>query len=188
MQGGVSVVAAMTTDARFIPDLDSVGDDVGLTLLIATRSGNIMRLPFEAFRTASTKAGRRFCRLAKGDQVVAVELVREAETIFIASKRARVLHFRIDEVPILSGAGKGVRGLKLESGDEVLGIVQLSRPSDCLRVRNDNDSVLSFGQTKYQVSSRGGRGVKTSSRTNFLEILQPEIQLVDWSQFGGVGE
>lgn len=188
MQDGVSVIAALTTDSRFVPDLQSTGDGVGLTLLTATRSGNIMRLPFESFRTASTKAGRKYCRLAKGDQVVAVELVREAETMFMASKRARVLHFRIDEVPVLGGAGKGVRGLKLEAGDEVLGIVQLSRPSDCLRVRNDNDSVLSFGQTKYQVSSRGGRGVKTSSRTNFVEIVQPEIQLVDWSQFGGVGE
>ena len=88
----------------------------------------------------------------------------------------------------LSGAGKGVRGIKLEPDDELLGFVQLTRPSDCLRVKNDNDSVLSFGQTKYQVSSRGGRGIKTSSRTGFVEILQPEIQLVDWTELGGVSE
>ncbi|MBL8811318.1 MAG: DNA topoisomerase IV subunit A [Planctomycetaceae bacterium] len=188
MKDGVSVINAMTTDGRFVPDLDSVGDGVGLTILIATREGQVMRLPYEAFRTPSTKAGRKFCRLGKTDQVVYVELVRDAETMFIASKKARVLHFRIDEVPVLGGAGKGVRGLKLESGDEVLGVVQLSRPSDALRVRNDNDSVLSFGQTKYQVNSRGGRGVKTSSRTNFVEIIQPEIQLVDWSELGGVGD
>jgi DNA gyrase subunit A len=159
-----------------------------LTLLIATRSGQIMRLPFEFFRTPSTKAGRKYCRLSKGDQVVYVDLVRDAQTIFMASKKARVLHFRIDEVPILGGAGKGVRGIKLEADDDLLGVVQLSRPGDTLRVRNDNDSVLSFGQTKYQVNSRGGRGVKTSSRTNFVEIIQPEIQLVDWSELGGVGE
>lgn len=188
MQDGVSVLAAMTTDSRFVTDLATVGDGVGLTLLIASRSGQIMRLPFELFRTPSTKSGRKFCRLSKGDQVIYVDLVRDAETMFIASKKARVLHFRIDEVPVLGSAGKGVRGIKLEADDEVLGVVQLSRPSDVLRIRNDNDSILSFGQTKYQVSSRGGRGVKTSSRTNFTEIIQPEIQLVDWSELGGVGE
>lgn len=188
MQDGVSVIAAITTDARFVADVATVGDEVGLTLLIATRSGQIMRLPFEFFRTPSTKAGRKYCRLSKGDQVVYVDLVRDAQTIFMASKKARVLHFRIDEVPILGGAGKGVRGIKLEADDDLLGVVQLSRPGDTLRVRNDNDSVLSFGQTKYQVNSRGGRGVKTSSRTNFVEIIQPEIQLVDWSELGGVGE
>ena len=83
--------------------------------------------------------------------------------------------------------GRTLRVHTLEAGDELLGVVQFSRPSDALRVKNDNDSVLSFGQTKYQVTSRGGRGVKTSSRTGFVELIQPDIQLVDWSELGGVG-
>ena len=118
-----------------------------------------MQLPFESFRTPSTKSGRKYCRLGKTDHVACVQLVTEAETMFMASRKARILHFAIADVPVLGGAGKGVRGIRLEAGDELLGVVQLSRPSDTLRVRNDNDSVLSFGQTKYQVTSRGGRGV-----------------------------
>jgi len=188
MKDGVSVMAALTTDARFVANLEEVGDGVGLTLLIATKAGQVMRLPFEAFRTASTKSGRKFCRLGKNDLVAYVDLIREAETMFMASKKARILHFGIADVPVLGNAGKGVRGIKLEAGDELLGVVQLARPSDALRVRNDNDSVLSFGQTKYQVTSRGGRGVKTSSRTGFVELIQPDIQLIDWSELGGVGE
>ena len=188
LKDGVSVVTALTTDPRFVSSLDDVGDDVGLTLLIATRGGQVMRIPFEAFRTPSTKAGRKFCRLGKTDHVVYVDLVTEAETVFVASKKARILHFAIEEIPILGGAGKGVRGIKLESGDEVLGIVQMTRPSDVLRVRNDNDNILSFGQTKYQITSRGGRGVKTSSRTGFVELIHPDIRLVDWSELGGVSE
>jgi DNA gyrase subunit A len=64
----------------------------------------------------------------------------------------------------------------------VLGIAQLARPSDTLRVRNENDKLLSFGQTKYLVTSRGGRGVKTSTRTGFVEVLRPEIELIDWHE------
>jgi DNA gyrase subunit A len=188
LQDGVTVIAAITTDPRFVPDLKAVGNDTGITLLAATRSGQVLRLPFEFFRSPSTKAGRKYCRPGKDDQVVAVELVRDAQTVFLASRKARILHFPIEDVPVLSGAGKGVRGIKLEPEDELLGFVQLSRPSDCLRVKNDNESVLSFGQTKYQVSSRGGRGIKTSSRTGFVEILQPDIQLVDWTELGGVSE
>ena len=188
MSDGVCVVSAMTTDPRFVTTLDDVGDRVGPTLLIATKNGQVMQLPFESFRTPSTKSGRKYCRLGKSDHVACVQLVTKAETMFIASRKARILHFAIVEVPVLGGAGKGVRGIKLEAGDELLGIVQLSRPSDTLRVRNDNDSVLSFGQTKYQVTSRGGRGVKTSSRTGFAELIHPDIQLVDWSELGGVGD
>lgn len=185
MSDGVTIVSAVTTDARFVPSVEEVADGVGLKLLVATKLGQVLLLPFEMLRTPSTKAGRKFCRLNKADQVVYAELVRDAETMFLASRKARVIHFRIDDIPVLSGAGKGVRGMKLEAGDEILGAVQLARPSDTLRVRNENDKILSFGQTKYQVTSRGGRGVRTSTRTAFVELIQSDIDLVDWTELGG---
>ena len=61
--------------------------------------------------------------------------------------------------------------------------MQLTRPSDCLRVINTNGKTLSFGQMKYGVTSRGGKGILTSKRNGFAEIIQAEIELVDWSEF-----
>jgi DNA gyrase subunit A len=57
----------------------------------------------------------------------------------------------------------------------------LARPSDTLRVKNTNGTVLSFGQMKYTVTGRGGKGVKTSQRSEFSEVVADPIQLVDWS-------
>ncbi|HAH43612.1 MAG TPA: hypothetical protein DCM07_01925, partial [Planctomycetaceae bacterium] len=51
-------------------------------------------------------------------------LVEEAETMFIATKDARVLHCEIEEAALLSNAGKGVKGIKLEKGDQVMGALQ----------------------------------------------------------------
>ncbi|MCA9081933.1 MAG: hypothetical protein KDA58_15335, partial [Planctomycetaceae bacterium] len=73
----------------------------------------------------------------------------------------------------------------VESGDFVLGGRRLTRPSDVLKVVNENDKELSFGQMKYTVTSRGGKGVKTSQRTDIDRIIRPEIEIVD---FAGVGE
>jgi DNA gyrase subunit A len=185
LKDGVSVITALATDPRFVETVEECADDIGICLLVATKLGQVMLLPFELFRAPSTKAGRKFCRLNKHDEVVCVELVSDAETIFLASRKARIIHFAIDAIPTLSSAGKGVRGIKLEAGDELLGMAQLARPSDTLRVRNENDKLLSFGQTKYQVTSRGGRGVRTSTRTGFVEVLRPEIDLVDWNELGG---
>jgi DNA gyrase subunit A len=119
--------------------------------------------------------------LATGDRVVFVDLIRDHETMFLASEQARVIHFALAEVPLLASAGRGVKGIKLEDNDRVLGAMLLARPSDTLRVINTNGSQLAFGQAKYGVTSRGGKGVKTSTRTGFRDILRPEIQLVDWS-------
>ncbi|HVJ69318.1 MAG TPA: DNA topoisomerase, partial [Caulifigura sp.] len=79
----------------------------------------------------------------------------------------------------------GVRGIKLESDDMVLGAQRLTRPSDTLKAINENDKELSFGQGKYDITSRGGRGVKTSHRTGFKSLVRGDFVLPDWTQHGG---
>jgi DNA gyrase subunit A len=182
---GARPIWATSTDPRFTA-ADAVvrkNQPPRPYLLIATRLGQVMQLSVSAFRAPSTKAGRRYCRLREGDRVVFVELAGDADTMFLATRDARVIHFKIGDVPILGGPGKGVRGIKLAPDDEVLGAVQLARPSDCLRVINENDKELSFGQMKYGVTARGGKGIKTSTRTGFKEIIPAPIELVDWDQF-----
>ncbi|RMG37532.1 MAG: DNA topoisomerase IV subunit A [Planctomycetota bacterium] len=181
---GASIVAAVTTDPRFTrEDYKVRGIPVpGPFLLVATARGQVLRFSLGPLRSPSTKAGRKYCRLRKGDRVVHVELVRDHTTMFLATRKARVIHFSIDEVPVLVNPGVGVRGIKLAPDDEVLGAVLLARPSDVLRVRNSNDRVLSFGQMKYSVTSRGGKGIRTSQRNEFVEIIRPPIELVDFSQ------
>ncbi|MFO1021907.1 MAG: DNA topoisomerase IV subunit A [Planctomycetales bacterium] len=181
---GAQIVTAITTDSRFTPAEFKVRGEPtpGPHVLVATAQGQVLRIPFAPFRTPSTRSGRKYCKLAQGDKVVAVELAPHTSSVFLASGQARILHFKVSDVPVLTGAGKGVRGMKLEPKDSVLGFAVMSRPSDCLRVRNVSDKVLTFGQMKYSIASRGGRGIKTSQRTGFTQVIRSEIVLVDWSQ------
>ena len=181
---GVTIIAAMTTDARFTPSDQDMGEGLPPApyFLALTAQGQIMRLPLAPFRAPSTKSGRKFCRPVEGDRVVWVELVRDATSLFVATKQARIIHFALDEIPILSGAGKGVRGIKLsDPKDEVLGAAQMARPSDCLRVQTSGDKVLVFGQMKYEVTARGGKGIRAALRSSFTHVVRPEIALVDWA-------
>lgn len=182
LSDGASIVSALTTDQRFVEAVEDDSKEWGPLLLVATKQGQVLTIPYHGFRTPSTKSGRKYCRLRPGDEVVYCELITDAETVFLASAKARVLHFSLDDIPMLTNAGKGVRGIKLEASDRVLGAVQLARPSDCLRVLSSNGKEVVFGQQKYQVTSRGGRGVQTSKRSEFDRIVKPEIQLVDWSE------
>ena len=183
----MNVVASLTTDPRFTPlETAAEGEAApGPYLLVVTRLGQIMRIPIGPFRVPSTKAGRKFCRLDAGDKVVDVQMIREATSIFMATLEARILHFAISEIPILANAGKGVRGMKLEPKDTILGLAQMTRPSDCLRVRTTADKELTFGQLKYSLASRGGKGIKTSHRSDFASIIRSPIELVDWAKMEG---
>ncbi|MDZ4684061.1 MAG: DNA topoisomerase IV subunit A [Planctomycetaceae bacterium] len=179
-----AIIAAVTTDARFTPE-DKVVKKSDLPptpyLFVATALGNVLQVPLSPFRLASTKGGRKFCKLAPGDRVVSVALVQEAISVFIATRGARVIHFSVDDVPVLSGAGRGVRGIKLEPKDEVLGAALMARPSDCLRVQTSSDKQLVCGQMKYAVTNRGGKGFRAAHRSTFTAIERPEIPLIDWA-------
>ena len=86
-----------------------------------TAQGQTLRTPLAPFRTESTKTGRKYAKLNDGDRVVAVWLPTKEETIYLASADGHVIHFKIDEVNILAGVGKGVIGIKLKEGDSCIG-------------------------------------------------------------------
>jgi DNA gyrase subunit A len=184
LSDGAAIVAAIGTDPRFTPaDKGKKDQPPSPYVTVATAKGQVLRIPFKPFRQPSTKAGRRYCRLAPGDRVIHAELMDEKDTMFLLTRKARLIHFAVKDVAILSGPGRGVRGIRLvEKDDVVLGAQRLTRPSDALRAINENGSTLSFGQMKYSVTSRGGKGVKVSQRTGIQRIVRGEPAVVDWGE------
>ena len=180
---GAKILAAITTDARFTPADQQTKDQPAPEpyVFAASRSGQVLKIPLGPFRTASTKAGRKFGKLIEKDAFVSVELCREATSVFLASEKGVVIHFALDEVPVLSGAGKGVRGIKLKDSDQLLGAALMSKARDSLHVMTSGDQEKVLGQQKYALVSRGGKGHQAVQRSTFTKIIRPPIELVDWA-------
>ena len=177
----VKIIAAVTTDDRFTP-LDwppANGEPAGPYLLAATAQGQVLRVPLAPFRTASTKVGRRYVRLVEGDRVVLACVLRDEDTLFLVSASGHVLHFRLDEVNILSGAGKGVMGIKLEEGDVCLGGQPVSKNFTTLTVETNDGKRMEFTR-RHEVVGRGGKGFEAVKRRSFVRVIPPPIQLADW--------
>jgi DNA gyrase subunit A len=183
----VRIVSAVTTDERFVPaekPAANNGTPAGPYVLVATQLGQVLRTPLAPFRTASTKAGRRYVRLAEGDRVVFAAVVDDEPGMFLASANARVIHFSVDEVNILSGVGKGVMGIKLEKDDTCLGAALVRNRHDALMVETTGGKTMEFRWGKYEAVSRGGKGVETVKRSGFARVIPPPVALVDWEQVG----
>jgi DNA gyrase subunit A len=186
----VRIIAAVTTDERFTPaeKAPANGEPPPPYLLVATAGGQTLRIPLASFRTASTKVGRRYVRLADGDKVVLAAVPREEHrSIFLVSASGHVLHFPIDEINILSGAGKGVAGIKLKDGDTCLGGQLMTGRGDNMAVETTGGKVMEFGGGK-ETTGRGGKGFEAVKRTDFVRVVPPAIQLVDWDKVEGKGE
>jgi DNA gyrase subunit A len=178
----VKVVAAVTTDPRFTP---ADQPDGGPYLLVATKGGNVLRVPVALFRTESTKAGRRYVKLEEGDRVVLVKPVGGETGVMLASAGGHLIHFPVEQVNVVSGAAKGVIGIKLEGIDECVGGVLVGGRFDKLQVETENGKVQEFGPGAIKSQNRGGKGEKPGVRTKFARVLPPPIELVNWDEVEG---
>ncbi len=185
----VKIVSAVTTDERFTPPEQSPANGEPPPppyLLVVTAQGQVLRTPLAPFRTASTKVGRRYVRLSDGDKVVMATVLRgDEDTIYLASQEGHVIHFAIAEINILSGAGKGVIGIKLADGDLCLGGALMSGRFDKMILETSGGKTMEFGRNKYEVTGRGGKGFEAVKRTTFVRVVPPPIDLVNWDEVEG---
>ena len=128
-----------------------------------------------------------FARLNEGDRIVLAQVLRSEETMMLASADGHVIHFKIEEINILQGAGKGVMGIKLADDDKCLGGAVLARPSDQLQVETSGGKVMEF-TGRYETVSRGGKGFEAVKRASFVRVVPPALELVDWDVLEGKAE
>ncbi len=153
-----------------------------------TAHGYTLRTPLAPFRTASTKVGRRYIRLEEGDKVVMATVMKpEHRSIFLASGAVgpRAALPVVEEISILSGVGKGVMGIKLEKDDVCLGGALIGNQNDALVVETSGRQDDGVRPQPRTTTGRGGKGFEAVKRTQFVRVVPPPIELVDWDQVEG---
>jgi DNA gyrase subunit A len=115
-------------------------------------------------------------------------VLRDEDSLFLASASGHVIHFPLEQINILSGVGKGVMGIKLDEGDTCLGGALISSRFDAMVVETAGGKTMEFRRGKYEVTSRGGKGFEAVKRTTFVRVVPPPIELVDWDKVEGKGD
>jgi DNA gyrase subunit A len=181
---GVRVVGAVTTDPRFTPPDKNV--ERGPHLFVASSAGNVLRTPLAAFRPESTKAGRRYAKLDDGDKIVLATLLGKEESVMLATRQGYIIHFKMDEVNILAGVGKGVMGIKLGGDDVCIGgaLIGGSR-FDGIEVEQSNGKPERYGPGACRIVGRGGKGYEVVKRLTHARVIPPPIELVNWEEIEG---
>jgi len=179
LRDGERVIAAYSLDARVAGDIATrkEGEPPPVHALAVTSDGYSLRFSFEPFVEASTRAGRRYARPSAGVEVVGVARVTGGETVIAATQDARAMLCAAEEINYLSGPGKGVILIKLQSKDDrVLGFIASTGDRDLLRVETSRGSEQTISTTKYEVTGRGGKGRELLQRGQFTRIIPNEIE------------
>ena len=141
-------------------------------VVAVTSDGYSLRFSLEPFVEPSTRAGRRYARTAEGAEVVGVSRVEGGEILIAATREARAILCKVDEVNFLSGPGRGVILIKLSSGtDRVIGAIASSGDRDLMTVETSRGAEQTISTGKYEVTGRGGKGRELLQRGQFTRIV-----------------
>ena len=174
LKDGERIVAALSLDPRVagVVTAKKEGAEPPVQALAATSDGYSMRFSFEPFLEPSTRAGRRYARTAEGAEVVGVARIEGGETIIAATREARAMICKVEEVNFLSGPGRGVILIKLDSkADRVLGFIASTGDRDLMTVETSRGAEQTISTAKYGVTGRGGKGRELLQRGQFARIV-----------------
>jgi DNA gyrase subunit A len=176
LKDGERIVAAFSLDPRVAGVITpkKEGAEPPVHAVAVTSDGYSLRFSFEPFVEPSTRSGRRFARTAEAAEVVGVARLVGGEILIAATREARAILTRADEVNFLSGPGRGVILIKLSAKeDRVLGFIASSGDRDLMTVETTRGAEQTISTTKYEITGRGGKGRELLQRGQFTKVVWP---------------
>jgi DNA gyrase subunit A len=177
LKDGERVVAAFSLDPRSAGKITPAkAEGIPPVHAIAVSSdGYSLRFSLEGFVEPSTRAGRRYARAGKDAEIVGVAKVDGSEILIAATRQARAMICKVDEINFLSGPGRGVILIKLQKADDrLLGFIASSGDRDLLTVETTRGAEQTISTTKYSVTGRGGKGRELMQRGEFVRVV-PQV-------------
>jgi len=176
---GERVVGALSLDPRAAGSIKSPNPETPAPMhaLAVSSDGYSLRFSLENFVEPSTRAGRKFGRVPDGAEFVGIAKVTGSETIIAATRQARAMLCRADEINFLSGPGRGVILIKLQKEDDrLLGFIASTGDRDLMIVETTRGAEQTISTAKYGVTGRGGKGRELLQRGEFTKVVPAAVE------------
>jgi DNA gyrase subunit A len=139
---------------------------------MATRSGLVKKTDLMAYSRPRT-GGIIALNLIPGDELIATRITDGTQNVFLGSAMGKSIRFHESDVRPTGRVARGVRGLRLASGDRIVGMEVLSH-GQTLFTATENGFGKRTSIDEYPLQKRGGKGVitiKTSERNGLVVAI-----------------
>ncbi|MDY0110889.1 MAG: DNA gyrase subunit A [Candidatus Krumholzibacteria bacterium] len=158
-------------------------------LLMCTNRGVVKRTPLSEF-SRPRQAGIRAISLLDGERLVTVRETDGRRDVVLAASNGMALRFQEKEVRPMGRAARGVRGISLTAGQELIGMVVVDSPETEILALTANGFGKRTPVADYRIQKRGGKGlitIKCSARNGRLVGVRgvtPNEELMVITRFG----
>jgi len=133
-------------------------------VLMVSQSGLIKKTPLSEYSNPR-RTGILAIGLKSGDKLIDVKLTDGNQDIIIGTRDGLAIRFHESQVRPMGRTALGVRGIVLNKGDEVVGMVPLRRTGTTILVATEHGYGKRTPLEEYRPTGRAGKGVITV-RTN----------------------
>ena len=147
LQGGERISAAFP----------AVATEDGHYLVMATRQGVIKKTPLSDFANIR-RGGLIALNLREDDELVSVELSSGDDEFIVATRQGKCIRFHENDVRAMSRVATGVRSIRLNEDDAVIGMVRVVPGQDVLTV-SERGMGKRTNEESYRGQKRGGKGI-----------------------------
>ena len=135
-------------------------------VIFATKNGTVKKTCLEAYSRPRAN-GVIAINIAEGDEVVDVRLTNGKNELIMANRNGRAVRFHEDTIRPMGRTATGVRGMKLDDGDDaVVGMITVNdAESETVMVVSEKGYGKRSQVVDYRVTNRGTKGVKTLNIT-----------------------
>lgn len=141
----------------------------GFHIFMATKNGVVKKTELMAY-SRPRAGGIIALNLDAGDELIAARITDGTMNVFLGSARGKSIRFHESDIRPSGRIARGVRGMRLAKGDEIVGMEVLSHGQTLFAVTENG-----FGKRtsidEYPVQKRGGMGVisiKTTERNGLV--------------------
>ena len=136
-----------------------------VTAVSVSAKGIGFKFDLGQFNSVTTRAGKKFAGVKAGDSVMGVDVLDLPNVLFLTSEGKAVV-VAAKDIPMLSGAGKGVRLVNVKKGDVTL--FRAVRKGEQVKVIDEKGKEKVIDLKAYGVMTRGSVGLKAVKAVKFL--------------------
>ncbi len=154
------------------------------SLAFFTKNGVVKRTNLSEFGSNRSYSGIRAIVLDEGDELVSAKIVdKNAKHLLIASYLGIFIKFPLEDVREMGRNTRGVRGIRLNENDFVVGAVVINDDSNKLLSVSENGLGKQTLAEAYREQSRGGKGIigmKLTQKTgNLVSVISVDDENLD---------
>ncbi len=127
-------------------------------VLFITKQGLIKKTAIEEYMKVKRSTGIAAIKLKEGDSIANVTFVKDEDVILI-TKKGMSIHFITKDITPIGRVTAGVKAIKLNEGDEVLGGFPVHKKTDCIATFSEKGLGKKTPITDFTIQGRGGKGV-----------------------------